>query len=121
MKNGLILLFVGILLGMIGITTYASLDRAIWNVRPELLSDPWFHATLLDTYFGFLTFYLWVAYKESSWLMRIIWFILIMTLGNIAMAIYALIQLVFWNQQDGAAGLLLHQDHAKRLSSENSA
>jgi len=55
--------------------------------------NPWFIATLFDAYFGFLWFWLWVAYKETSWLARIVWLALILTLGNIAMASYMLIQL----------------------------
>ena len=89
----LLVLFGGILAAMLAVTTYASLDRSILNVGPELLTDPWFHATLADAYFGFVTFYVWVAYKEVSWVRRVLWFVLIMTLGNIAMSIYVLIQL----------------------------
>jgi hypothetical protein len=69
-------------------------------VGPELLSDPWFHATLADAYFGFITFYVWVFYKERTWVGRIVWFVLIMTLGNIAMSIYMLLQL--WRLPRGA-------------------
>ena len=56
----------------------------------ELPSHPWFIATLFDTYFAFLTFYCWVAYKETSNGARVIWLIAILLLGNIAMAIYML-------------------------------
>ena len=49
--------------------------------------------SLADAYFGFLTFWLWVAYKEDGWGRRVLWFALIMTLGNIAMAAYVLLQL----------------------------
>lgn len=75
---------------MIGITTYASLDRSILNVRPALLSDPWFLATLCDAYCGFLIFYVWVAYKERTLPRRVVWFVLMMALGNIAAAVYLL-------------------------------
>ena len=52
-----------------------------------------FIATLFDTYWGFLTFYCWVAYKEVGWIARIVWLVGILLLGNIAMAVYMLIQL----------------------------
>ena len=42
---------------------------------------------------GFLTFYVWVLYKERGLVNRLIWFVLIMTLGNIAMSGYVLVQL----------------------------
>lgn len=101
------LIFGAILGAMIAVTTYAALDRSILQVGPPLTTDPWFHATLADCYFGFLTFYLWVAYKERGHWARLGWFLLIMTLGNIAMSIYMLLQLRKWDRQLGAAGLLL--------------
>lgn len=92
-RNFLIGLFALVLMAMLAITTYASLDRSILNVGSQLTSDPWFLATLADAYFGFLTFYVWVAYKEAGLVKRFVWFVLIMTLGNIAMASYLLWQL----------------------------
>jgi hypothetical protein len=32
----------------------------------------WTIATLMDAYFGFLTFYVWVFYKEMRWLPRLL-------------------------------------------------
>jgi hypothetical protein len=106
-RFALILLFAVILIAMLAVTTYASFDRSILNVGRELTSDPWFHATLADAYFGFMTFYVWVAYKEPGMLRRAIWFVLIMTLGNIAMSIYLLIQLAKWRSAEGIESLLL--------------
>ncbi len=80
-------LFGGILVALLAVTTYASLDRSVFDVGPQLTSDPWFHATLADAYFGFLTFYVWVAYQESGLWRKLPWFVLIMTLGNIAMSV----------------------------------
>jgi hypothetical protein len=51
-------------------------------------------ATLWDAYFGFLTFYVWVVYKERNIWTRILWFALIMGLGNIAMSLYVSLQLL---------------------------
>ncbi len=96
MRMLLFVLFASILVAMLGVTTYASLDCSILNVSSDLTSDPWFHATLADAYFGFLTFYVWVFYKERTALRRFVWFLLIMLLGNIAMACYVLWQLSRW-------------------------
>jgi len=82
-----------VLVSMIAVTTWASSEVALWRTPRGVATHPWFIATLLDTYFGFLTFYLWVAYKEVSWLARLLWLIAILLLGNIAMAIYMLHQL----------------------------
>ena len=54
----------------------------------------WTIATLIDAYCGFLTFYVWVFYKEQRWLPRIVWFTAIMVLGNMAMSAYVLLQLL---------------------------
>lgn len=94
MRGVLSAVFGLILLSMLAVTTWATLDRSILNVGPELLSDPWFHATLCDAYCGFLTFYVWVYVKERSWLCRIGWLVGILLLGNIAMSIYVLLQIV---------------------------
>ena len=107
MRSFLFVLFSSILLGMLVVTTVASLDRGIFSVGSELLSDRWFQATLADAYFGFITFYVWVAYREPTIVRRIIWFVLIMTLGNIAMSIYVLIRLALMKPQDGWPELLL--------------
>ncbi|MEW4531099.1 MAG: DUF1475 family protein [Maioricimonas sp. JB045] len=100
MRIVLTLVFGGILVAMLSVTVVASLDRSVFSVGAELTSDPWFIATLVDAYCGFLTFYVWVAYREQGWPARGVWFVLIMCLGNIAMAIYVLWQL--WMLPAGA-------------------
>ena len=112
MRMFLMAMFGAILACMLAVTTYASLDRSVFQVGLPLLSDPWFQATLFDAYFGFLTFYVWVAYRERNWLGRIVWFVLIMTLGNIAMSIYVLLRLARLRPGDGWAQLLLRPEHA---------
>ena len=112
----LVLLFAAVLLAMLAVTTYASLDRSILRVGPELTSDPWFHATLADAYFGFLTFYVWVAYKEQRLWQKLLWFVLIMTLGNIAMSVYVLLQLRRWDPARGMESILLRESAANEPS-----
>lgn len=87
-------LFLFVLLSMLAVTTGASLDRGIFDAASELWTYPWFRATLVDAYFGFLTVFVWIAYKETAWSRRIVWFVLLMLLGNIAIAVYLLIQLL---------------------------
>ncbi|MEO8353419.1 MAG: DUF1475 family protein [Chthoniobacteraceae bacterium] len=86
-------LFVGVLIAMMFVTTWASRDVALWNTPRSLWTHPWVIATLCDTYFAFLTFWLWVAYKERSGLARAGWLVAILLTGNFAMATYVLIQL----------------------------
>lgn len=94
-KTALKILFSCILLSLLVYTAWASTQQSVlrWG---GLTSGPdryWTTATLMDAYFGFLTFYVWVFYKESRWLPRIAWFIAIMLLGNMAMSAYVLRQL----------------------------
>ncbi len=93
MKLFLQMLFGGILLWMTVLTVRTSLTVSLWDAWSSFAANPWAVATLYDAYFGFLTFYIWVVYKESSLWSRAIWFLLIMGLGNIAISFYMLIQL----------------------------
>jgi hypothetical protein len=87
------IIFIGVLVAMLVVTAWASNIVALWKTPVSVLGHPWFVATLFDTYFAFLTFWLWVAYKQRGWGSRIAWLIAILLLGNIAMAVYMLIQL----------------------------
>lgn len=85
--------FVVVLLSMLAVTSWASTHVALWRIPAEVIGHPWMIATLFDAYWGFLTFYIWMFYKEQSGLKRVSWFVAVLLLGNIAMAVYALIQL----------------------------
>ena len=87
------LIFLFVLITMLCATSWASYHCALWKTPQALVTHPWFIATLFDCYFGFLTFYAWVFYKEPGWLARLGWLIVILLLGNIAMSIYMLITL----------------------------
>lgn len=85
--------FIVVLISMLAVTTWASKQVPLWKIPYETWTHPWWIATLFDAYWGFLTFYCWVVYKETSVLARAVWLVAILLLGNIAMAVYALIQL----------------------------
>lgn len=109
MRNVLIGVFTIILLTMLAFTIKAAMSQNMFQAGGQLLADAWFQATLVDAYLGFLTFYVWVFYKETSQLGRGIWFLLIMSLGNIAMAAYVLIQLFRLDRTDNMEMLLLRK------------
>lgn len=90
-------------------TITASLDRGIMTAIRELWPDPWFKVTIYDTYFAFLTFYLWVFYKEISGLKRAVWLALILLLGNFAIAAYMLKELFHLNSGDAPEKILLRR------------
>ncbi len=93
MQAFLRILFSLVLVAMLAVTITASFDRGVFEAGTDLWPDPWFRATLADAYFGFLAVYLWIAWREPSLGARIVWFVLLMAFGNIAIAIYVLIQL----------------------------
>jgi hypothetical protein len=109
MLNLLKVLFTAILVSMLWVTIGASLDRGVLDAAEDLWPDPWFRATLADAYFGFLTVYVWVAYKERTLLARSVWLVAFLGLGNIAIAVYVLIQLFKAGRGASLQSVLLRQ------------
>lgn len=106
---------VGILAGsvvgtMVTTTLWASTKEPLWGIPKKVTKDPWFIATLFDAYFGFLTFYGWVYFKERKPELRLLWFVLIMLGGNAAMSSYLLVQLFKLPKDAKFEDLLLRQD-----------
>jgi len=94
-KTMLRCLFGFILLSLLAFTTFASFQQSVLDWQ-GLVSRPdnwWTIATLIDAYYGFITFYVWVFWKEVRALPRAAWFVAIMLLGNMAMAAYVLREL----------------------------
>ena len=87
------LVFTVILVSMLAVTSWASFECPLFAVPREVATHPWFVATLFDAYWGFLTFFVWVAFKETRGISRLSWLIAILLLGNIAMAAYCLSEL----------------------------
>ena len=99
MKTRLTVLSVAALAALIGVSIWATSKIGIVPALQDLFgnpgagTNPWFIATTFDAYFGFLWFWAWIAYKETSNVARAAWLLLILGLGNMAMAAYMLIQL----------------------------
>jgi len=106
MKTALKLLFAAIFLWMTVLTIRTSLAVSLWSAWHSFASNPWAVATLYDAYFGFITFWVWVAYKENTLWSRLVWLVLILSLGNIAMSLYVLIQLFRLKPDQSAEALL---------------
>jgi len=102
-------LFLMVLLSMLAVTITASFDRGVFEAGAALWPDPWFRATLADAYFGFLAVYVWIAYKEPTRGRKVLWFVLLMALGNIAIAVYLLIELFRLRPGDSMEKLLLRR------------
>ena len=108
-RRALTLLFSAVLAVMLAVTGWASSRVALWNAG-SLLKNPWMIATLFDAYCGFLTFFAWVCWKETRAGARAVWFVLVMTLGNIAMAAYVLRELARLGPADGTRELLVRRN-----------
>jgi hypothetical protein len=93
MRTALRLLFAGIFVAMVAVTLEASLERNVFTAAAALWPDAWFRATLADAYFGFVTVWVWVAYRERTHGARAAWLVAFLTLGNLAMAAYVLLAL----------------------------
>ena len=109
MKIWLILLFGFIFVFMVTMTTRTQMQVSFWDFphwQPQYVANPWAMATLWDAYFGFTTFFVWVCFKERLWGMRVLWFVLIMALGNIAMSAYVLIQLLRLQPDEPVANMI---------------
>lgn len=86
---------------MLAVTLHASLQQDVLTAVRLLWPDPWFRATLADTYFAFTFFWLWLAWREPSPAISLVWLVLIMLLGNFAMAGYLLRELRHCDSVDG--------------------
>ena len=115
MKTRITLLALAALAALVGVSVWASSKVGIVEATAALAADPeggthpWFIATLFDAYFGFLWFWAWIAYRETSNLARATWLVLILCLGNIAMAAYMLLQLRALPPDATAQDLLLRR------------
>lgn len=115
MRANLTLLSCAALATLIGVSIWATAHVGIGDAIRALLAQPaagthpWFVATLADAYFGFLWFWAWIAYKETSSLARAAWLVAVLGLGNIAMAAYMLLQLRKLPAGAGADALLLRR------------
>lgn len=88
------LLFAIVLVSMLWVTTWTSLHQPLGEfARSATFREPWVLATLLDAYWAFITFFVWVAWRERSLAARALWLVSILLLGNLATAAYLLREL----------------------------
>ncbi len=109
MKTLLKLLFAVIFLWMTVFTIRTSLAVSLWSAWDSFASNPWAVATLYDAYSGFITFWVWVAYKENNLWSRLLWLVLILGLGNIATSLYVLMQLFRLKPEQSVETLLMRE------------
>jgi hypothetical protein len=112
---GLKIFFSLVFASLLGLCIHASRQRALWDLPREITTDPWFLATLLDAYCGFLIAWLWIGYRERRLVARIGWLLAVLALGNMGVAFYALLQLSRLQPGDPLERLLTRPDSSSRL------
>ena len=73
-------------------------------------SIPWMRATLWDFYANVFVLFVWVCYKEKSYVLKAVWLILLVTLGIIASCAFVLIQLFRLKPGEGLKELFSKQN-----------
>jgi hypothetical protein len=116
MKTAAYLFFGSIFALMTSVVVVTSMREALWEAWNAFFRNPWAVATLFDVYCGFFVFYAWVVYKETHAGMRILWFVLIMGLGNIATALYVLIELARLKPAEPVTAVLLRRGATRTAS-----
>lgn len=102
-------LFTGLLIFMCYEVISTSLESNLFEQWDFLGSIPWMRATLWDFYVNVLVIFIWVCYKETSLLLKLMWLILLVCLGSIATCVYILIQLFQLKKDDSLSRLFTKQ------------
>lgn len=98
MKGRLTAFSLAVLLGLLAVTGWAGSVLPLGAALGQLVAapseglNPWLWATLVDAYLAFFWFYAWIFYKEPRITARLGWLLAVLLGGNLAMAIYMLMQ-----------------------------
>jgi len=108
-RRAIALYFILVLVAMTWVSWYASTAPTITSLAQykyavdakeglnvlhgyvTVCSEPWGLATMFDAYFGFIAFWLYVAWRERTAGARLGWLVALLLLGNFAIAAYALL------------------------------
>ena len=83
-----------VMLAMLVATIWCSVESNVIQGFVEVGSTRWGIATLMDAYFAFLTFLIWVWSREKGWGARALWAVLVLGLGNMGMCAYLLTRVI---------------------------
>ncbi len=115
MKNEILMKFLKVwfslvLVVMLSLGSWVLLSGNLRVAINSVVNEPWLIASFVDLFFCFMIFYIWVFYKESSWISRIFWFVFIVATGSIAISIYMLIKLNKLNKEDSLKDLVFKKN-----------
>ena len=109
MKNSLIALFTITCVWIIYVVIDTSLKSNLFTEWDYLASIPWMRATLWDFYANILVLLTWVYYKERSIMAKVVWTVLFVCLGSIAVTAYVVIQLLKMKSSDSIESVLVRK------------
>ena len=104
------ILFSALFVWMCYVVVTTSMESSLFKEWDNLGSIPWMRATLWDFYTNVLVIYIWLCYKEKNIVWKLVWLVLLVTLGSIASCAYVLIQLFRLQPQDGLKELFGKQN-----------
>lgn len=87
MKTGKILSFTGMVIMFVSIVS-GFLFGDFLGEGSIIVAPIWGKISLIDVYIGFLIFYGWIFYRETSTIKRIVWLVLVLVLGNFTTCLY---------------------------------
>jgi hypothetical protein len=92
---------------MVYVVISTSIESNLFQEWSYLGSIPWMTATLKDFYANTVVLFSWVAYKEGSSAQKLLWLVLFVCLGSIAVTFYVLLQLFKLKPGQGVESVLL--------------
>ncbi len=98
---------------MVYVVVSTSLESNLLQEWSYLGSIPWMTATLKDFYANTVVLFSWVAYKEQSYAQKLLWLVLFVCLGSIAVTFYVLLQLFKLKPGEGIEAVLLRPSVAR--------
>lgn len=101
MITGLKIIFSLLFVWMCYVVIGTSISSNLFQQWDFLGAIPWMRATLWDFYANVLVIFVWVCYKEKNLALKVIWLVLLVTLGSIASCAYVLIQLFRLKPNEG--------------------
>lgn len=75
---------------MAGMIVFSLVTGDFFGEGSILLGMVWGQMSMVDLYVGFILFYLWILRREKDLITKIVWFLLLMTTGSLATALYIL-------------------------------
>lgn len=99
-----------ILMFMIYKIIETSMRSNLFEEWSSLGQIPWMEATLYDFYANVSCIFLWILFKEKNMFKKIMWLILLVTLGSVATCIYLLKELFLLKDNEDFKTLLTRQN-----------